>query len=166
MIDAVDRKILTIIRDNARINNAEIAREVGMAPSATLERLRKLEKRGVIEGYETRIDPVALGLGLLAYVFVRTNERMEDTSAGAALARIPEVQEVHHVAGEDCYLIKVRADSTEALGRLLRGKLGAIPTVVSTRSTIVLETIKESGLLPVFPEELAPDSAGPGGEND
>ena len=149
MIDDVDSKILNIIQRNARTNNAEIARAVGMAPSATLERLRKLEKRGVIEGYETRIDPSAIGLGLLAYVFVRTNESMGDWSAGEALAELPEVQEVHHVAGEDCYLVKVRAESNAALGRLLRGKLGAIPQVVSTRSTIVLETLKESGLLPL-----------------
>lgn len=149
MIDEIDRQILTIIQSGARTNNAEIARAVGMAPSAILERLRKLENRGVIEGYEARIDPTAIGLGLLAFVFVRTDERMDDTSAGDALARIPEVQEVHHVAGEDCYLIKVRAESTEALGELLRVKLGAIPSVVSTRSTVVLKTIKESGLLPL-----------------
>lgn len=149
MIDDTDRKILNIIQGNARVNNAEIAREVGMAPSATLERLRKLEKRGVIEGYETRLDPAALGLSLLAYVFVQTDERMSDSSAGEALASLPEVQEVHHVAGEDCYLIKVRAASTEALGRMLRSKLGAIPSVTSTRSTLVLETIKESGQLAI-----------------
>ncbi len=152
MIDDIDRKILTIVQRAARTNNAEIAREVGMAPSATLERLRKLEKRGVIEGYEARIAPAAIGLGLLAYVFVRTDERMGDSSTGEALALLPEVQEVHHVAGEDCYLIKVRAESTEALGRMLRARLGSIPTVVSTRSTVVLETIKESGLLPIAPE--------------
>lgn len=152
MIDDIDRQILTIVQRGARTNNADIAREVGMAPSATLERLRKLEARGVIEGYEARIDPAAVGLGLLAFVFVRTDERMGDTSAGDALARLPEVQEVHHVAGEDCYLIKVRAESTEALGEMLRVKLGAIPKVVSTRSTIVLQTVKESGLLLVPPE--------------
>ena len=149
MIDDIDRQILTIVQRGARTNNAEIARAVGMVPSATLERLRKLEARGVIEGYETRIDPAAVGLELLAFVFVKTDERMGDTSAGDALARLPEVQEVHHVAGEDCYLIKVRAESTEALGELLRSKLGAIPQVVSTRSTIVLKTIKESGILPL-----------------
>lgn len=156
MIDDIDRQILTIIQSGARTNNAEIARAVGMAPSATLERLRKLEKRGVIESYEARLDPAAIGLGLLAFVFVRTDERMGDTSAGDALARIPEVQEVHHVAGEDCYLIKVRAASTETLGELLRVRLGAIPKVISTRSTIVLKTVKESGLLPLEDQDDDP----------
>ena len=149
MIDDIDRKILSIIQDGARTHNADIARQVGMAPSATLERLRKLEKRGVIEGYEARLNPRALGMGLLAFVYVRTNESLTETSTGEALAEMPEVQEVHHVAGEDCYLIKVRAASPEALGGLLREKLGEIPSVVSTRSTIVLDTVKESGRLPV-----------------
>ncbi len=147
MIDEIDLQILTIVQDGARTHNAEIARQVGMAPSAVLERVRKLEKRGVIERYEARLDPRALGLNLLAFVFVKTDETLAEQSTGDALAAIPEVQEVHHVAGEDCYLIKVRTESPQALGRLLRGKLGQIPTVLSTRSTVVLDTVKESGRL-------------------
>lgn len=149
MIDEIDRKILNIVHPNARTNNAEIAREIDMAPSAALNRVRKLEERGVIQGYETRIKPEAVGLGLLAFIFVRSNEKMGEWCAGEALARLPEVQEVHHVAGEDCYLIKVRAESTTALGEFLRTKLAAIPAVSATRSTIVLDTIKETGLLPL-----------------
>jgi Lrp/AsnC family transcriptional regulator, leucine-responsive regulatory protein len=149
MIDEIDRQILDIVQRNARTNNAEIAREIGLAPSAAHNRVRKLEERGVIQGYEARLDPESLGLGLLAFVFVRSHETMGEWSAGEALARLPEVQEVHHVAGEDCYLIKVRAASTTALGELLRTKLAAIPAVAATRSTIVLETIKETGLLPL-----------------
>ena len=68
MIDDVDEKILNILQENARTPNAEIARRVGMAPSAVLERLRKLEERGVIEGYAVRVRPKAVGLGLLAAV--------------------------------------------------------------------------------------------------
>jgi Lrp/AsnC family transcriptional regulator, leucine-responsive regulatory protein len=149
MLDETDRHILLLLQDNARINNAEIARQVEMAPSAVLERLRKLERRGLLKSYETRLDAVQLGLSLLAFVFVRTNERMGELETGQRLAEIPEVQEVHHVAGEDCYLVKVRAESPEALGRLLRLKFGAIPSVTSTRSTVVLETVKEECRLPL-----------------
>ena len=101
MIDATDLQILTILQSNAPASNADIARQVGRAPSAILERIRTLEQRGVIQGYEARIDPTALGLGMLAYVAVRTDERVGDECAGERLARIPEVQEVHHVAGEE-----------------------------------------------------------------
>jgi Lrp/AsnC family leucine-responsive transcriptional regulator len=155
MLDDVDNKILEILQESGRTQNAALAREVGMAPSAVLERVRKLEARGLIRGYEARLCPRALGLHLLAFVYVKTNEALGVGRTGEALAAIPEVQEVHHVAGEDCYLVKVRAESPEALGRLLRTSFGAIPSVVSTRSTIVLETLKECGRLPLPAGELA-----------
>jgi Lrp/AsnC family leucine-responsive transcriptional regulator len=148
MIDDTDLQILTILQNNARTPNAEIARQVGMAPSAVLERIRKLEQRGVIQGYEARIDPEALGLGLLAYVFVGSDESEGEERAGERLARIPEVQEVHHIAGEDCYLAKVRVKDARALGRLLREKFAHDP-IRRTRSTVVLETIRETSKLPL-----------------
>src|SRR5687768_10632251 len=141
MIDAIDRQIIALLQENARTPNAELARQVGMAPSAVLERVRKLEERGVIEGYFARINPAAVGLGLTAFVFVRANERAGAPCTAERLAEIPEVQEVHHVAGEDCFLVKARVPNPLALRNLLRNQLGAIDTIQSTRSTIVLETV-------------------------
>jgi Lrp/AsnC family leucine-responsive transcriptional regulator len=146
MIDRIDVQILNIMQKDARIANAEIARQVGLAPSAVLERVRKLEESGVIRGYAMEVDAARVGFGLTAFVFVRTS------SCGAIdslLAAIPEVLEVHDVAGEDCYLLKVRAKDTEELGRLLRDKLKPIPEIISTRTTVVLETIKETIALPI-----------------
>jgi Lrp/AsnC family transcriptional regulator, leucine-responsive regulatory protein len=148
MIDDIDRQILDILQKDARTSNAEVARRVGMAPSAVFERIRKLEERGVIAGYKARLDAHALGLGLLAFVFVRSDEKLGAPETEARLAEIPEAQEVHHIAGEDCFLVKVRAPDTESLGRLLRERFGAIPTVRSTKTTIVLQTIKETLELP------------------
>src|SRR4051812_31623344 len=128
MIDDKDREILAMLQQNARISNAEIARQVGMAPSAILERIRRLEANGVIQGYETRISPEALGHNLLAYVFVATNDFSGELRTAERLAEIPEVQEVHHIAGEDCFLVKVRARDARSLGRLLREKLGSLRT--------------------------------------
>jgi Lrp/AsnC family leucine-responsive transcriptional regulator len=147
MIDDTDRNILNILQADARISNAEVARQVGMAPSAVFERIRKLEERGVIQGYTARIDPSAVGLGLLAFVFVRAEEGLGAPEAERRLAEIPEVLEVHHVAGEDCFLVKVRAADTESLGRLLRERFGTIETIRSTRTTIVLHTVKETTAL-------------------
>jgi Lrp/AsnC family transcriptional regulator, leucine-responsive regulatory protein len=152
MIDSTDREILNILQKNARISNAEIARQVGMAPSAILERIRKLETRGVITGYEARIDPAALGLDLLAYVFVRSSDMGGEIRTGEHLAQIEEVQEVHHIAGEDCFLVKVRVRDARSLGRLLRERFAATPggiRVISTRTTIVLETLHETTRLPI-----------------
>lgn len=155
MIDATDLQILTILQSNARTANAEIARQLDMAPSAILERIRKLEQRGVIRGYEARIAPEALGLGLLAFVAVRTEERGGEECAGERLARIPEVQEVHHVAGEDCYLLKVRVQDARSLGRLLQERIKPVESVRATRTTVVLHTLRESSLLPLPEEETS-----------
>lgn len=149
MIDAVDSKILTIIQQNAKTTNADIARQVDMAASAIFERIKKLEAHGLISGYHARLNPRELGLGLLAFVFVRAEDKGTELDTGERLTQIPEVQEVHHIAGEDCYLVKVRTKDTEALGRLLREQFSSIPTVRSTRTTIVLNTLRETCDLPL-----------------
>jgi len=147
MIDQIDKTIVNLIQQDGRVSNAEIARQIGLAPSAVLERLRKLEERQVIRGYSASVDPKQVGFGLVAFVFVRTNECGDGTDE--LLAKIPEVLEVHDVAGEDSYLLKVRASDPEDLARLLREKLKAIPSVVTTRTTVVLQTIKETTALPL-----------------
>ncbi|MET0751771.1 MAG: Lrp/AsnC family transcriptional regulator [Pyrinomonadaceae bacterium] len=147
MINDTDRQILNILQKDARISNAEIARQVGLAPSAVLERVRKLEERGVIRGYATEIDAVEAGFGLTAFVAVRTHECCYETDN--FLAEIPEVLEVHDVAGEDSYLLKVRAKNTEHLARILRERLKNVPNVADTKTTIVLQTIKETTALPI-----------------
>lgn len=149
MLDPTDLTILGLLQDNARISNADIARRLDMAPSAILDRIRKLEQRGVIQGYLTRIAPAAVGRGLTAFILVRTEERIGTGAIGRALAKMPEVLEVHHVAGEDCYLAKVRVRDTEDLSRLLRERFGGLKGVRNTRSTIVLSTVKEVQALPL-----------------
>ncbi|MEP6923434.1 MAG: Lrp/AsnC family transcriptional regulator [Pyrinomonadaceae bacterium] len=146
MINEIDIKILNIIQQDARISNVEIARQVGLAPSAVLERVRKLEERGVIRGYAAEIDATQVGFGLTAFVFVRTSFC---GNIGSVLAKIPEVLEVHDIAGEDCYLLKVRAKNTDELGKFFREKLKNLPEIVSTRTTIVLQTLKETTALPL-----------------
>jgi Lrp/AsnC family leucine-responsive transcriptional regulator len=149
MIDNIDREILSLLQANARIPNTEIAKQVGMAPSGVLERLRKLENHGIIQGYTTRLNAKELDFGFAAYVFVRTDDMVGETTAAKLLAQIPEVLEVHHIAGEDCFLLKVRAADTSHFANLLRDKIGKIKSVRSTRSTIVLETVKETTTLPL-----------------
>ncbi len=149
MIDSIDRKILAILQKNARIANTEIAKQVGMAPSGVLERLRKLEHSGIIEGYTTRLNALSVDFGFLAFVMVRTDDMIGETKAAKLLGEIPEVLEVHHVAGEDCFLLKVRATNTIHFSEVLREKIGRVKSVRSTRSTIVLETVKETTALPI-----------------
>lgn len=143
--DPIDVKILTLLQENGRVSQVDIAKAVGLAPSAVLERLRKLEARGVVRGYTALVDPRMAGCPLLAFIAVRTNEvGGEEDRVGDALAHVPGVLEVHHVAGEDCFLVKIRARDTEHLGDLLKNDVGRIKGVRTTRTTIVLGTHKES----------------------
>ena len=155
MIDQTSLVILETLRSDARISNAEIGRRVGLAPSAVFERIKKLEERGAVRGYNANIDPAAVDLGLLAFVLVRAEERGGAPRTEAALVAIPEVQEVHHVAGEDCFMLKVRARDTAALNDLLANQIGALESVRSTKTTIVLRTAKETSTIPIASPELA-----------
>lgn len=142
-IDDIDHQILEILQEKARVPNAEVARRVGMAPSAVLERIRKLEERGFIEGYEVRLNPQEFGQGLTAFVQLRAQATANGKLA-AQLSDVTGVQEVHQVAGEDGYLLKLRvADNTE-LGTVLRDELSLLDGVKSTRTSIVLNTFKET----------------------
>lgn len=149
----MDARILAILQENARTTQADIAKTVGLAPSAVLERIRKLEAKGVIREYAALIDPHVTNRALLAFVAVRTSEHGSEQTAAQALGRIPEVLEIHDVAGEDCFLLKVRARDAEHLGHMLRRQIAAVPGVTSTRTTIVLETLKETSRIPIVRSE-------------
>ncbi|MEX1257004.1 MAG: Lrp/AsnC family transcriptional regulator [Gemmatimonadota bacterium] len=149
MIDATDRKILGLLQENARVPAAAIAREIGLAPSAVHYRIRKLEESGVIQGYETKIDPRSVGRALVAFVRVQTGEGARAPDLTQALAALSEVQEVHRVVGEDCFFVKVRVRDTTALAELLDSRLQTITGVASTRTTIVLTSAKETRTLPL-----------------
>ena len=148
-IDELDARILEILQRNARTTQSDIAKAVGLAPSAVLERMRKLEAKGVIREHVTIIDPHVANRSLLAFVAVRTNEYGVDQPSAQALSQIAEVLEIHHVAGEDCFLLKVRAKDAEHLGQMLRRQIASVPGVTSTRTTIVLETVKETSRIPI-----------------
>ena len=151
ILDKTDLHILKLMQENARISNADLARELGMAPSGVLERVKKLEQKGVILQYTTRINPAALQQKLLAFIFMKAADGPGCNDTAKQLAEIPEVQEVHHVAGDDCYLVKVRTHDSATLMNLMRSKFSTIPNLLSTRTTIVLETVKEQQQL-VIPE--------------
>jgi Lrp/AsnC family leucine-responsive transcriptional regulator len=151
VLDKTDLQILRLMQDNARISNADLARELGMAPSGVLERVKKLEQKNVIQQYVTKINPVALQQKMLAFIFMRSGDGMGSEQTTRELAKIPEVQEVHSIAGDDCYLVKVRTYDSATLMQLIRTHFSKIPNILSTRTTIVLETVKEQQQL-VIPE--------------
>jgi Lrp/AsnC family transcriptional regulator, leucine-responsive regulatory protein len=127
----------------------EVARQVGMAPSAVLERIRKLEKNGYIDGYEVRLNPKRLRRNLIAFITVTCQRPSDAAATGRYLSGLTAVQEVHHVAGGDGLLVKVRVRDTEELGRLIREELAEGKGIASTKTTVVMSTYKETALIPL-----------------
>ncbi|MEJ2096972.1 MAG: Lrp/AsnC family transcriptional regulator [Deltaproteobacteria bacterium] len=149
MIDEISLKILKILQQRARIPNAEVARQVNMAPSAVLERIRKLEKQGIIQGYEVRLNPAKFRRNLVAFMKIDTETNVNGTHVGTMLSRIPEIQEVHHIAGEDGFLIKVRVSDPTELGRLILERIQPLSFVRATRTAIAMATYKETARIPI-----------------
>jgi Lrp/AsnC family transcriptional regulator, leucine-responsive regulatory protein len=149
MLDEISLNILKILQEKARIPNIDVARQVEMAPSAVLERIRKMERQGIIDGYEVRLNPEQFDRRQIAFILVRTRSVGDQPHTGEQLAAIPEVQEVHYVDGEDCYLVKLRVADTAELAAVIREKIAAVEEVVATRTTTVLNTYKETARFPI-----------------
>jgi Lrp/AsnC family transcriptional regulator, leucine-responsive regulatory protein len=128
-LDETDWRILAALQQDGRAGYAELARAVTMSPSAVTERVRRLEEAGVITGYAATLDPERLGLAILAFVRLRYPSG-NYTPFHELLAGTPEIAEAHHVTGEDCFVLKVRARSMrhleETTGRISR--LGSVTT--------------------------------------
>ena len=141
-MDSTDAAILNELKNNARIANLDLAKKVHLSPSAVLERVRRLRANGIIRGFQTRFDCVKLGCGLTVLIELRTLQNIGTDGIGRQLAEIPEIVEIHEVAGEYDYLLKVVTANSETLGALL-GRIGRIPGIRSSRTTLIIDTVKE-----------------------
>ena len=153
-LDDKDLEIVRTLLRGAATPKSEVARRLGVAPSVVSDRVRRLERSGVIRRYETRLDPRRLGYSLLAFIFVTERKPTGGVDLGAELSSVTGVEEVHKIAGDDCFLVKIRARDPEALAQILDGEIASIETVAATRTTIVLSTVKEDVTLGGV-EELA-----------
>jgi len=150
-IDPISRRILQLLLADGRASYQAIADEVGLSRPAVMERVKRLEESGHILGYTARLDRAKLGFPITAFVAVRYPGTEVDggESAVRSLVTNPSVLECHHVAGEDCYILKVAAPSLEALERVLRS-LREPGLSASTRTTIVLSSVFEkAGVVPM-----------------
>lgn len=141
-LDRTDLAILRLLQEDGRLSNANVARRLHLATSTVFERVRKLERRGIIRRFAAQIDPRAVGLHVTAFVFVEATEIAREDELEQALLAMPEVLEIHKIAGEDAFLAKMRAPDNETLGRRLREGVEAAGAR-SIRTTIVLSTARE-----------------------
>jgi Lrp/AsnC family leucine-responsive transcriptional regulator len=140
--DAIDRQILLILREEGRASHAALAKAVGLSAPAVGERVRKLEQAGVIRGYRAVLDPDALGLDICAFVAIAPQPRKPATELVERLLSLPEIEELHAVAGNYAYIAKVRVPNTQALDGFL-DRLFMLEGVERTETTMVLRTNAE-----------------------
>ena len=151
-MDKIDHRILQVLQKKARIPNIDVARKIKMAPSAVLGRIKKLEDRGIIDGYEVRLNPDHFNQSMVAFVQIKLKNATMIQDTCKAITGIKQVQEVHHLAGEDCIMIKLRASEPKELEKILRLKINIIENILSTKTFIALATYKESAQI-VIPEQ-------------
>ncbi|HEY9593992.1 MAG TPA: Lrp/AsnC family transcriptional regulator [Spirochaetia bacterium] len=154
MIDATDRKILELLQVNGRMSNAEMAEAVGLTVSSVHERVKKLERKGIIKGYVAVVDPEKLGKPMLAFVrlTVSSHETAKEGIQQLCSSEI-DILECHNVAGEDCFILKVRAAGPQQLEKLLTAIRGSADAGRSV-TNIVLSTYKDSSrVTPAAAEE-------------
>lgn len=151
-MDGIDHQLVQRLQADGRATQLELAREVGLSQPAVADRIRKLEERGVIRGYEARVDAASLGKDITAFVGVGIEHPRFFAGFTEAVAALEDVLECHRVAGEDSYLLKVKTANTRTLDDLLVGTLRTIPGVTRTHTTIVLRSLKEETRVHVAPE--------------
>jgi Lrp/AsnC family leucine-responsive transcriptional regulator len=142
-MDTTDERLVTLLQQDARATQAELAKTIGLSQPATYERIRKLEESGVIIGYSARVDATKLGKDVTAFVGVSIEHPKYFEAFAKRVLAHPDVLECHRVAGADSYLLKVKTANTGSLDRLLVEQLRTITGVTRTNTTIVLASVKE-----------------------
>jgi Lrp/AsnC family leucine-responsive transcriptional regulator len=137
------------VQRDGKLAQAEIAKRVGLSTAAVNERLKKLERAGVIRRYAALVDPAAVGAALTAFVEVFIEHPRHETTFIERMLGLDEVQECHYVTGEFSLLLKIRVRDVEALQALLLHRLNCLEGVRQTRTLIVLSTLKEECLVPI-----------------
>ncbi|WP_375509071.1 Lrp/AsnC family transcriptional regulator [uncultured Caballeronia sp.] len=151
IIDRIDVRLLEALQEGGRATNLELADAIKLSPAQTLRRHRRLEEIGLIKRYETRLDPSALGLGVVAFIQV-TMERGHIRDLGKFInlvADLPQIQECFSVTGEFDYMLKVVERDLKLLSIFLLDTLMRIPGVSSVNSTVCLDEIKNTSALPL-----------------
>jgi len=150
-LDRTDRRILAALQQDGRITTVELADRVGLSPTATSERVKRLIRDGFVTGFRAMLDPVRLGRGLMVFIEVGLDKTTPDVFErfATAVRRAPEVLECHMVAGGFDYLVKTRVADMAAYRHFLGDVLLSLPGVKETRTYAVMEEVKTDGLLPV-----------------
>lgn len=149
--DSADREILEVLQVEGRITNADLARKVGLSPPSTLQRVRKLEQKGIITGYAAQVSPIKIGYGLVVIAMIGLSMHQDKPIEEfvSAIQEMPEVVECFHVSGDFDFMLKVVAADMIEYERFIREKLSCVKSVGKIHSCFVLSTSKEFQSLPI-----------------
>ena len=147
-LDGFDRAILSVLAEGGRISVTDLAKRIGLSKSPTQARVKRLEKDGIILGYRALVDPIRLGLDHIAFVEVRLNDTREAALAAfnKAVAKIPEIEQVHLIAGNFDYLMKIRTRNMSDYRIVLAEKISTLPHINNTSTYVAMQAVKEEGL--------------------
>ena len=150
-MDTLDRQILHALQKDARVKNADLARQLGVAPSTMLERVRRLEERGYLRGFKAVINPEKLGLGVQALISVSLGQHSTKTIRPfeQAVKSIPNIMVCYHVTGRFDYMLHIVAKNLKELGILVKEKIAALPGVGKTETFLVFSEIKNDNGYPL-----------------
>lgn len=151
-MDLLDVKIICSLMEDARMTWAELASKVGLSAPAAADRVNRLVKKGLIKKFGIIMDPERTGLYCTAFIAVTLENPVDREQFLEKVMELGEVQECHHVAGDYDYLLKVRCRNTKALDQIVSFELKSLSGVVRTRTTIVMDTLKETEEIPLLPE--------------
>ena len=141
-MDKIDHQILTILRKNAKTTNSAISEAVGLYPSAVLERVRKLERKGYVKGYHAYFNLEKVGLPVLAFVMIKVSLANWGDEISESLSKVPCVLEAYEISGDYSYLLKVVARDMDHLSDLLKNKVGSISGISNANTTFVYKSLK------------------------
>lgn len=143
-MDKTDKSILNLLQQNARITNKELATQMGLSTTPVFERVKKLEKNGIIKNYVALVDHKKVDRNLVSFVSVRLEKHSKGqmVSFQSAITRLPEVMECYHMAGSTDYLLKIAVSNMDDYKKFMTEKLSAIENVSSVESSFVMSEIK------------------------
>ena len=149
--DKIDRQIIRLLQQNARMSMTELANRVGLSKTPVTQRVQTLEKTGLIVGYRAILSPIELGLSHITYVEVRLSDTKEAAlqKFNDAIKDIPEVEECYMIAGNFDYLVKVRSRDITHYREVMGDKISALPNVASTSSFVAMEAVVEQAIVDI-----------------
>ncbi len=150
-LDQIDRKILQILQENAKITNSQLSKEVGLSPAPTLERVKKLENTGLIKSYHALLNTSKVGLGVTTFVLVALSSHRKSVLDAFVekISGVDNVIECHHITGSGDFILKIIAEDIQAYQKLILEQVSEIEEISNMQSMVVLSTFKDKKVLPI-----------------